>query len=381
MPQMTFSTADKIASSTTTRASTTRSGSSRPGAIRSRRTRPPGSSISRRVSSRASSLNPGGPTGLHALLRRDRDDQWRHTIDLRFGRGRSRASIPCPSRGASPQYDGLRRTRRTMKASGCHSSAPARSSSQPAQSAALRAGDRSVPRRLHRRGGADDSCRDRPRPPLALQHGLPGTPRLLRLLDVEPGRRRRRPMATGRTTRRRERPRAGPASSTPRRRRPRAFRARRGCGIRTSTRARISRGPRRHVGPERQAALRRPPRRALALSVENLTPLERTFRSRRAGPSASVVPGRRFVPAPNPLPNPLPPATATRLRDVVRSRREASRLRRAERYLHRSMPAIESTCAEVNGPPVCPQDGWPHRLRRLQPRSFRPHPHRPRWHD
>ncbi len=89
--------------------------------------------------------------------------------------------------------------------------------------------------------------------------------------------------------------------------------------------------------------------RALALSVENLTPLERTFRltiaAQPAGGQAS------FVPAPNPLPNPLPPATTT-LDVVIPANSSVAR----SVYALSTDPhaLIEVDVAEVNGPPGGP---------------------------
>ncbi len=86
--------------------------------------------------------------------------------------------------------------------------------------------------------------------------------------------------------------------------------------------------------------------RDLALSVENLTPLERTFRLTIAGQPTG---GRAsFVPAPNPPPSPLPPATTTL--DVVIPPKSA--IARSVYALSTDPHAqIEVDVAEVSGAP------------------------------
>ena len=86
--------------------------------------------------------------------------------------------------------------------------------------------------------------------------------------------------------------------------------------------------------------------RDLALNVENLTPLERTFRLTISGQPTG---GRAsFVPAPNPLPKPLPAATTTL--DVVIPANSA--VARSVYALSTDAHArIEVDVAEVNGAP------------------------------
>ncbi len=86
--------------------------------------------------------------------------------------------------------------------------------------------------------------------------------------------------------------------------------------------------------------------RALSLSVENLTPVSRTFRLTITG---QPIGGRAsFVPAPNPLPNPLPAAT-TALDVVIPAYSSVAR----SVYALSTNPSalIEVDVAEVNGPP------------------------------
>jgi virginiamycin B lyase len=89
--------------------------------------------------------------------------------------------------------------------------------------------------------------------------------------------------------------------------------------------------------------------RALTLSVENLTPLERTFRLTIA---AQPTGGRAsFVPAPNPLHNPLPSATTT-LDAVIPANSAVARSVYA--LSTDSHARVEVDVAEVDGPPGHP---------------------------
>ncbi len=89
--------------------------------------------------------------------------------------------------------------------------------------------------------------------------------------------------------------------------------------------------------------------RDLTVSLENLTPLSRTFRLTVA---SQPVGGRAsFVPAPNPVPNPLPAATAT-LDVVIPANSSVAR----SVYALSTNPnaLVEVDVAEVNGPPGSP---------------------------